>query len=150
AAPEARVVEVRAARIRDRGLARLDDHDRIALADAIEQLDDVGIRHADAAVRSGASQSVFVIRTVDVDVALERIAAGAAVDTSLEPVEPEDACEDQVRSLVLTAPHTSRRLAALEDRSALGAGADLRVNPVPAWRRAVRALLAPDPVGGGR
>jgi hypothetical protein len=149
AAADARVMEARGrTRIRHRAGTGRDDHERIAFAHAVEQFDDVGVRQAHAAVRRGHAEFAFAVRAVHVHVALERVAARAAVDAVLESFEREDAREDQVVVARLVVPHLARGLAAHEHRAARRAVADAAVHAMPARRRAERARLAADSIRG--
>jgi predicted regulator of amino acid metabolism with ACT domain len=47
-------------------------------------------------MRHGPSEQVYVIGAVQINVALERIAPRAAIDAVFEPIEGEDAGEDQI------------------------------------------------------
>ena len=137
------------ARIRNRLRLGVHDHHGLAVRDAAEEVDHVGVRHADAAVRGRPAECRLVVRAVDVDVALERIAARAAIDPFLEPLEREHPAQDQVLGAGLPAPHRAGGLPAIESRSRLGAFADALMDAVPARRGAQRAVLAPHAGGGG-
>jgi hypothetical protein len=102
------------------------------------------LRKPDAAVRIGLADPVLVVRAVEVDVALERIAPRALVHAGLEPRERQDARQDQVRLARLAAPHVARWATGSRTRRQRLALADPRVDAVPAGRRAVRAFLAAD------
>ena len=88
-------------------------------------------------MRHGPSEQVFVIGAVQIDVALERIAPRAAIDAVFEPIEGEDAGEDQIVLARLAAPGLAGRRARDEDRAGRRAGADALVDAMPTRRRPV-------------
>ena len=92
-------------------LGRGDQHE-IAFAHAGEQLDTR--RQFDMRTQpceTGRPSRLFVVGAVDIDVARERVAARPAIDAILEPVEGEDAGQDQILLARLAAPHLAGRLA---------------------------------------
>src|SRR5262249_29482112 len=97
------------------------------------------VREPDAADGGRGAEQRFLIRAVEVDVALERVAAGPAVDAILEPVERDDAGEDQIVGPSLALPDLARGLAALEHGARLGALPDPALPPGPARRAFPRA-----------
>src|SRR5664279_4908058 len=72
------------------------DIDRRIRHDAVEEFDDVGVAHADAAVRSGFSHCHRVRTAVDVDVAAHGVAVSQPVETRLATGEPENARKNPV------------------------------------------------------
>src|SRR5947207_4224756 len=68
----------------------------------------------------------------------------------LEPFEREDAGDAEIAGARLAAPPLAGRLAAREHGASGRARADPGMDPVPPGRRPVRALLAADPLAGGR
>ena len=142
-AAEARVMKAAAGPwIGHLALSRFGDQDEIALADLVEQTADVGIGHAHAAMGGGAAEEGLVIGAVNINVALERIAARAAVHTVFRAVEGEDAGEDQIVVAQRAAPDLAGRLARDEYGAGLGVSADALLDAMPAGRRAEGALLA--------
>ena len=101
---------------------------------------DVGIGEAHAAMRHGPAEQALVIGAVEIDVALERIVAGAAVDALLQPIEGENAGEDEIVVARFAAPHLAGRLARHEHRALFSTLPDPPVHAMPAWRRAVGAF----------
>src|SRR5690606_42092311 len=73
----------------------LDHHYRTAL-DEVEQLDDVAIRHADAADRARHAERLGVGRAVQVDVAPHPVDRPQAILADLGAREPEDARQKPV------------------------------------------------------
>ena len=80
------------------------DPDEVAGADGVVQLQDVGVPQLNTAAAEGLADAVLVVRAVDVDQALEGIAARPAVHALLEPLEGEHAREDEIRVAGLPAP----------------------------------------------
>src|SRR5262245_40205105 len=74
-------------------LVDIDDRSRL---ERIEELDDVVVAHADAAVRARLSHRLAVGRAMDVDAAHEGIHRAAAILAVLESTEPKDAAQDPV------------------------------------------------------
>ncbi len=128
---------------------RGDEHE-IAFAHALEQLDHVAVRQAHAAMRGGPADQVLVVGAMQIDVAGARVAALAAIDALLEPVEGEDAGEDEIVVARLSAPSLAGPLARDEHRAERRLLADPPADGVPARRGAERALLAADAVPRGR
>ena len=67
------------------------DPNRRADGCQIEELDDGGIFHADAAVARGAADACFVIGAVDVDVAVKGVGI-----VRLRAMQPKDAGEHEI------------------------------------------------------
>ena len=88
-------------------------------------------------MRGAAAEQALVVRAVQIDVAFERVASRPAVDAVLDPVEREDAGEDQVVGASLAAPCLAGRLARGKYRAGLGVAADAPRDDVPAGRGAV-------------
>jgi hypothetical protein len=130
--------------VRDLPLSWLGDQDEIPLADLIEETADIGVGHAHAAMRAGAAQQRFVIGAVNINVALKRIPAGPAVYTVFLSVESENAREDQIVVTRCAGPDLTGQLPRHKYGASLGVIADALLDPMPAWRRAVGALLAAD------
>src|SRR5206468_2719065 len=93
---------------------------------------------------------MFLVGAVDIDVALERIAAGPLIDAGLEAVQRQDSGEDQILLARLARPHAAGGLPRAEFRAGLHARADAGVNAVPAKRRAVGPRGAADADRGRR
>src|SRR5690606_563374 len=115
----------------------LDHHYRTAL-DEVEQLDDVAIRHADAADRARHAERLGVGRAVQVDVAPHRVDRPQAILADLGAREPADARQNPVaaglRARELGRVYLARRPPPAEDGTERRAGADLRADDVPAAR----------------
>ena len=77
----------------------------------------VVVRQAHAAMRQRAAERVFLVGAVEIDVARERVAARPAIDAVLEPVERQDAGQDQIVVAGLAAPGLAGRLARHEHRA---------------------------------
>jgi hypothetical protein len=88
-------------------------------------------------MRHGPSEQVFVIGAVQINITLERIAPRAAIDAVFQPIEGEDAGEDQIVLARLASPCLAGRRARDEHRAGRRAGADAFVNAVPTRRRSV-------------
>ena len=139
-----------APRIGDRlRIGRGDEH-QIAFAHALEQLPHIVVRQAHAAMREGAADEMLLVGAVQINVARQRVAARPAIDAVLEPVEREDAGQDQIVVAGLAAPGLAGRLARHEHGAGRRALADPRMNAVPAGRRAERVLLPADAVARRR
>lgn len=65
-----------------------------AKRNSLEEIDDIGIPHPDTAVAGGLSDLVFMLRSMDIDVALPRVGV-----VLLQSVKPEDPARNQVLSL---------------------------------------------------
>ena len=86
-----------------------------------------------------------MVRAVQIDVARERVAARPAIDAILEPLEGENACQDQVVLARLAAPRLAGRLARDEHGAGRRTLADPRSYAVPSRRGAKGTLRAADP-----
>ena len=149
-AAEPRIMEAAGAeRVGDRRHFRRRDEHVVAFAHLREQRADIGVRQAHAAMGEGAAEQGFVIGAVQIDVTRKRIVACAPVHALLEPVEGEDAGEDEIVVARLALPHLSGRRARGEHRPGSGVRADLALHAMPAGRRAVGILLAADAVARG-
>ena len=91
-------------------VGRRDEHE-VAFADAVEQSADVRVGETHATLRGGPADQVFLIGAVEIDVAFQRVAPWTAIDPVLEPVEGEDAREDEIVGARIAAPHLAGRLA---------------------------------------
>src|SRR6476659_5582450 len=91
-------------------------------------------------MRHGPAEQKLVIGAVEIDVALKRIIAGAAVDALLQTIEGENAGENEIVVARFPAPHLAGRLARHEHRAFFGALPNPPVHAMPAWRRAVVAF----------
>ena len=89
-----------------------------SVGNLLEEVCDVRVAHADAAVACGGAELGLVVGAVNVDVAV----AGVGV-VGIEAVEPEDACLDEVGGVVRVAEMACGD-AACEDGAEGGAGAD--------------------------
>ena len=134
----------------DRRFRRGDEH-QIAFAHAVEQLPHMLVRQPHAAMGQRAAERIFLVGAVQIDVARKRVAAGSAIDPVLQPVERQDAGQDQIVVARLAAP-TSRRWARATRTPcpARRTLADPRLDAVPAGRRAERVFLAADAVARRR
>ena len=98
---------------------------------------------------AGRPSSLFVVGAVQIDVALERVAAVAAIDALLEPIEGEDAGQDRDRrraprratlaGRLARDEHRAERRAARRSAADRGAsqaacGTSLRAPPMPSAR----------------
>ena len=121
-------------------ILRFRDQHVVAFAHEGEQARDVGVGEAHAAMRHGPAEQKLVIGAVEIDVALKRIIAGAAVDALLQTIEGENAGENEIVVARFPAPHLAGRLARHEHRAFFSALPDPPVHAMPAWRRAVGAF----------
>jgi hypothetical protein len=128
--------------IRWTGLA--DDQHRIPFGDLVVQPRHVGVGHPHAAVRAGLSELGLVVAAMNVDVALERIAARSAIHSRLEAVELQHASEDQIVFARLALPDLPAGHPALEDHAQGLVTADPRVDAMPPGRCPHRPGLAAD------
>src|SRR5690606_23333388 len=118
----------------------VDPHHRTAI-DEIEQLDDVAIRHANAADRARHAERLRVRHAVQVDVAPHRIDRPQAILADLGARQPEDTRQDPVaarlRARELGRVYLARRPPPAEHGTERRAGADLGADDVTAARRLV-------------
>ncbi len=152
-AAKARIVEAAPARwIGDRPRFGCGDEDEIAFAHAVEELAHIVVRQAHAAMGDGPAEQTFVVGAMEIDVARQTVPPLTPIHAVLEPVEGEDAGEDQIVVARLSAPHLAAGLARDEDRARRRVCTDPLADAVPARRRSVRVLLAADagPRGGHR
>ena len=96
-------------------------------------------------MRHGPAKQALVICAVQIDIALERVAAWPAIDPILESFESEDAGQDQVALGQLPAPCLTRRLARGEDGTGNRILTDPGTDAVPSGRGPKGALLAANP-----
>ena len=101
-------------------------------------------------MRGGPADHLFVVGAVQIDVAGARVAAVATIDAFLEPIEGQDAGQDEIVDARLAAPPLAGPLARDEHRAERRLLADPAADRVPARRRAERALGAADAVPRGR
>ena len=79
---------------------------------------------------TGRPIRVFLVGAVEIDVALERVVPRPAIDAVLEPVEGEDAREDEIAVAILAAPHLARSARATTNTVPAHAP-----SPIRAWMR---------------
>ena len=124
--------------------ARLDDIHLGPYGQVIENLDEAGIAHADAAVRSRDAKCRFVTGAVDVDLAPQRVDVAAAVEAALAARKPQDARQHPVAVRMfpceLRCPDFPGRPAPDEYGVPRTTGADLRPHAVQATRSAFAAV----------
>ena len=105
-------------------LVRRRDEHEVAFAHAVEQGADIFIGQPHAALGNGPADQVFVIGAVEIDVAFERVAPRPAIDPVLEPVEGEDAREDEIVGARRATPRRAGRLTRREHRAGARAVSD--------------------------
>ena len=96
-------------------------------------------------MRHGPAEQPLVIGAVEIDVALERVVARPAVHAVFEPVEGENAGEDEIVVARFPGPGLAGRLTRSEHTSPFGVFADAAMHAMPSRRRAIRILRAADP-----
>src|SRR5690242_3552198 len=120
----------------------------------IEELDDIGIAHANAADRPGPAHLHGIRAAVYVDVAPHGVHFAEPVPPYLAARQPQDAREDPVAAWEALAelgrPDLPRRAATAEYGVERLSGADLRSNDVLASRRAEAAVCLAGAVARGR
>src|SRR5262249_989503 len=124
--------------------AVLDDVHLRACGNHVEQLDRVRVAHPDAAVRPRGAQACVVARSVDLDLAPQRVAVAAAVEAALAPREPQDASEHPVAPRMLGGEPRRPDLAGRTPADEYGVGrttrTDLGAHDVQPARRALTAV----------
>src|SRR6185436_10681903 len=75
---------------------QIENVDRRAWLDQVEQLDDVAVMHADAADRSGTAHHRRIRAAVDVDIAAHGIHFAQAIEARLTSGQPQDARKNPV------------------------------------------------------
>ena len=123
----------------------LDDLDPRARLHPLEELDHVGVAHADAAVGGRGAERRLVRGAVDVDEAAHAVDAAEPVAPPLEAAQPQDPGEDPIalglRAQQLGRAELARRAPPDEDGAARRARPDLRADLVEAARGLLAALL---------
>src|SRR5262249_25253485 len=118
--------------------------------DPVEQLDDVGVAHPDAADRTGRAHRDRVGTPVDIDVAAHRVDVPEAVLPPLAAGQPQNARKTPAAAretlAELRRPELARRPASPEHRVRGLPGADLGTHGVLAPRRLEAPFPLPCPV----
>ena len=113
-----------------------------------EELGDVAVFHADTTAGGGASKAFFMIRPMDIDVAVKGIDAGSGVVAGFASGETQDACEDEVfRSAAVPVgfgEDLAGGLAAFED----GAEGGVVTVTLDDFVQATRGLIGPFALAG--
>ena len=115
----------------------------VADFDEVEKFGHFLIEELDTAAARWLAYFVFMVRAVEVDVALVAVAVVALVDARFEAFEPEDTCRDEVGALFLCTQLVvafSDADAAFEDFANGGICPDLLGDSMQAGRSAFRVL----------
>jgi len=136
-------------RIGEDARRRLRDQHIVSLARVGKEIGDVGIGESHAAMRCWSAQQPLVIGAVKIDVALQRVASGPAIDPLLDPIECKDAGEDKIIVGRLPSPYLAGRLTGDEHCADFRGLPDLPMHTMPAGRCATRTFGATD-AGAGR
>jgi hypothetical protein len=121
----------------------LSDPNQRVVGHEVKKRDQVFGRDMDAAARFGTAQGLFVAEAVDVDEAAEAVHIAALVEARLQPLQPEDAMDDD--RIGLSLPRQTHGLAVTKYGANRSAPADLPGDAVQAQRRAVECCTWPVP-----
>ena len=121
------------------------DPHRSAYWHEIEQIDHITIAHAHAAMTARAADAVFVIRAVDIDVALEGVRIAW-----FQTVQPENAGKHEICLGVHSGSPLTDGLARFENRAAFRSIAMFLLHDKTAQWRFVTAFGKTDAEFGGR